>query len=248
MTLRVAIGGFGAIGKVIAEHLDRRIEGLRLAAVSARDTARAEAAMAGFAEPVPVLPLSELGASADIVVECAPAHLLREIAEPALGHGRLVMVLSCGALLDNFDLVELARRHGGRILVPTGALLGLDAVGGGGRGRDIERAHDHAKAAGRPDRRALSRSARHRHRKIVGAQAGLRRQCARGCPRLSGQRQRRRGIGAGRDRPRAHDDRDLGRPSSHPQHPPDRGRGATLRAFRCRSRMCPRPKIRRPGA
>jgi hypothetical protein len=36
--------------------------------------------------------------------------------------------LSCGALLDNFDLVELARRHGGRILVPTGALIGLDAV------------------------------------------------------------------------------------------------------------------------
>ncbi len=38
------------------------------------------------------------------------------------------MVLSCGALLDNFDLVDLARRNGGRILVPTGALLGLDAV------------------------------------------------------------------------------------------------------------------------
>jgi aspartate dehydrogenase len=128
MTLRVAIGGFGAIGKVVAEHLDRGIEGLTLAAVSARDTVRAGAAMAGFTTAVPVQPLSELGASADIVVECAPAHLLREIAEPALGHGRLVMVLSCGALLDNFDLVELARRHGGRILVPTGALLGLDAV------------------------------------------------------------------------------------------------------------------------
>ena len=119
---------------MIAERLDRGIEGLTLAAVSARDTVRAEAAMAGFARPVPVLPLSELGACADIVVECAPAHLLREIAEPALGRGRLVMVLSCGALLDNFDLVELARRHGGRILVPTGALLGLDAVAAAAEG------------------------------------------------------------------------------------------------------------------
>ena len=54
MMLRVAIGGFGAIGKVIAEQLDRGIEGLTLAAVSARDTVRAEAAMAGFAKPVPV--------------------------------------------------------------------------------------------------------------------------------------------------------------------------------------------------
>jgi aspartate dehydrogenase len=128
MKLGVAVGGFGAIGRAVAERLDRGVEGLTLAAVSARDIARAEAAVAGFARPVPVLPLAKLGEVADIVVECAPAALLRELAEPALGHGRQVMVLSCGALLDNFDLVDLARRQGGRILVPSGALLGLDAV------------------------------------------------------------------------------------------------------------------------
>jgi aspartate dehydrogenase len=128
MPLRVAIGGFGAIGKAVARRIDEGIEGLSLAAVSALDVARAEGAMAGFSRRVPVVPLARLYEHADIVIECAPAHLLREIAEPALGGGRLVMVLSCGALLDNFDLVELARRHGGRILVPTGALLGLDAV------------------------------------------------------------------------------------------------------------------------
>ncbi len=128
MTLRVAIGGFGAIGEVVARRLDQGIEGLALAAVSARNTGRTEAAMAGFSRRVPVVPLGRLWEEADIVVECAPAHLLREIAEPALAQGRTVMVLSCGALLDNFELVELARRHGGRILVPTGALLGLDAV------------------------------------------------------------------------------------------------------------------------
>jgi aspartate dehydrogenase len=134
MTQRVAVGGFGAIGRAVAERLDRGIEGLTLAAVSARDIARAEAAMAGFARPVRVLPLPRLGEAADIVVECAPAGLLRELAEPALAHGRQVMVLSCGALLDNFDLVESARRHGGRILVPSGALLGLDAVAAAAEG------------------------------------------------------------------------------------------------------------------
>ena len=66
--------------------------------------------------------------------------MLREIAEPALAHGRIVMVLSCGALLDNFDLVELARRHGGRILVPAGALLGLDAVAAAAEG-EISKVH-----------------------------------------------------------------------------------------------------------
>ena len=128
MTQRVAIAGFGAIGKVVAQHLDRGIEGLELAAVSARDTARAEAAMTGITRKVPVVPLSRLGEHAEIVVECAPAAVLRDILEPALALGRSVIVLSCGALLENPDLIDLARRQGGRILVPTGALLALDAV------------------------------------------------------------------------------------------------------------------------
>ena len=141
MVLRVAVGGFGAIGKVLAQHLDRGIDGLGLAAVSARDAARAEAAMSGFARKVPVLPLAALWEAADIVVECAPAACLREIAEPALANGRTLVTLSCGALLDNFDLVELARRQGGRILVPTGALIGLDAVQAAAVGGGIRSVH-----------------------------------------------------------------------------------------------------------
>jgi aspartate dehydrogenase len=128
LTLRVAIGGFGAIGKVVGRRLDQGIDGLTLAAVAARDVARAKNAMADFIRTAPVVPLGRLWEHADIVVECAPAAVLRELAEPALAHGRIVIVLSCGALLDNLDLVDLARLHGGRILVPTGALLGLDAV------------------------------------------------------------------------------------------------------------------------
>ena len=137
---RVAIAGFGAIGRVVAEALDRGIDGLALTAVSARDTARAVRAMAGFAHPVPVLPVARLAEVADIVVECAPAALLRDIAEPALAAGRTLIVLSCGALLDNSDLIDLARRQKGRILVPTGALLGLDAVQAAAEGH-ISRIH-----------------------------------------------------------------------------------------------------------
>ena len=33
-----------------------------------------------------------------------------------------------GALLEHEDLIELAKRHGDQIVVPTGALIGLDAV------------------------------------------------------------------------------------------------------------------------
>jgi aspartate dehydrogenase len=143
--LRVGIAGFGTIGKVVAAHLDPKlrggIDGVVLGAVSGRDVGRGVQAMAGVARPVPILPLSGLAdADLDIVVECAPAALLRDIAEPALRAGRMLITLSCGALLDNFDLVDLAKRHGGRILVPTGALLGLDAVQAAAEG-EIARVH-----------------------------------------------------------------------------------------------------------
>jgi aspartate dehydrogenase len=65
---------------------------------------------------------------ADLVVECAPAAILPDICRPMLEAGRRVMVLSCGALLPRPELIDLARARGGQIVVPTGALLGLDAV------------------------------------------------------------------------------------------------------------------------
>ncbi len=57
MNKRVTIGGFGAIGKVVARGLDQGIEGLTLTAVAARNIPRAEAAMTDFARKVPVVPL-----------------------------------------------------------------------------------------------------------------------------------------------------------------------------------------------
>ena len=54
--------------------------------------------------------------------------LLDRICRPMLEAGKAVMVLSGGALLPRPDLVDLAKAHGGQIIVPTGALLGLDAV------------------------------------------------------------------------------------------------------------------------
>ncbi len=65
---------------------------------------------------------------ADLAIECAPATALEEICTPMLTAGKQVMVLSAGALLPRPHLIALAREHGGQIIVPTGALLGLDAV------------------------------------------------------------------------------------------------------------------------
>ena len=127
MTLTVAIGGLGAIGLDLARALDRGVPGLRLVAVSARDQARARANVAGFGAAPAVVELADL-AQADIVVEAAPAAVFEQIAAPAIAAGRIFVPSSVGALLPRMHLVEQAKASGARIVVPTGALLGLDAV------------------------------------------------------------------------------------------------------------------------
>ncbi|MGH7041057.1 MAG: aspartate dehydrogenase [Acetobacteraceae bacterium] len=128
MTMTVAIGGLGAIGLPLARALDRgAVAGLQLIAVAAADPARAAARVEAFEIPPEVVSLARL-AEADIVVEAAPANVFIAIAEPAIAAGRILVAASAGALLPRMELVRRAAETGARILVPTGALLGLDAV------------------------------------------------------------------------------------------------------------------------
>ena len=128
--MKIALAGLGAIGGAVARRvLADGIPGIQLMAVSARDHDKARAtlkAMNGAA--VPIVGLAELAGMADLVIECAPAALMDSIAQPVLRAGKKLLVLSAGALLPRPELLELARKHGGQIIVPTGALLGLDAV------------------------------------------------------------------------------------------------------------------------
>jgi aspartate dehydrogenase len=126
--LRVAIAGFGAIGKTVARKLDRGIPGLKLVAVAARDLDKARAALTGFKKKPAVVPLGKLPGLAEVIVECLPAAAFADIAIPALKRGRTLVVITVGALLKHPGLARLAARHGGRVVVPTGALIGLDAV------------------------------------------------------------------------------------------------------------------------
>jgi aspartate dehydrogenase len=127
-TLRVAIAGLGPIGKKVAEALDQGIEGLALTAVSAQNPEKHHNWLGSLNTMPAVLPIEQLSDVADIAIECAPAKLLRSIVAPFVEKGKTAVVLSAGALLENEDLIEIARQNGGQIVVPTGALIGLDAV------------------------------------------------------------------------------------------------------------------------
>ena len=125
---RVAVAGLGSIGARVVQELDRGIDGLVLSAVSAQTIAKHRGWLDKLKTRLEILPIEQLADAADIVVECAPSKLVRSIVAPVVTRGKTAIVLSVGALLVNEDLIELAKTNGGQIVVPTGALIGLDAM------------------------------------------------------------------------------------------------------------------------
>ena len=134
-SIRIAIAGLGAIGRKVARELADGIPGLVLSAIATGDRAKAQAWLDREGIACPVVSLDELPAHADLALECAPAAILGDICLPMLNAGKRVMVLSASALLPRPDLADVARAKGGQIIVPTGALLGLDAVSAAAEGR-----------------------------------------------------------------------------------------------------------------
>lgn len=126
--MKVGLGGMGAIGMAVARVLDNGVDGLTLSAVASRDADKVRGQVAGFRCAPLVVLADELAQHADIVVEAAPSAAFDSIAQAAIEAGRIFVPSSVGALLSRDALIARARETGARIVVPTGALLGLDAV------------------------------------------------------------------------------------------------------------------------
>jgi aspartate dehydrogenase len=126
--LTIGIVGMGVIGTAVAKAASGDLPGIELAGVAVRDPAKA----GGF----PAFPLSELIERSDLIVEAATQAALREFGPAVLTAGKDLMVLSVGGLVGVLDeWARLADKHGCRILVPSGAIAGLDGVKGAREGR-----------------------------------------------------------------------------------------------------------------
>lgn len=135
----LGIVGCGAIGGHVARTVqDRdRYEEIR---VHDRIEDRA-AALADEVGPARAVGM-EAACAAEVVVEAASQEAVRPVGEQALSSGATLVVMSVGALADEAlaaDLAKRAEETGGELLVPSGAIGGLDAIAGA-RQADLEQA------------------------------------------------------------------------------------------------------------
>ncbi len=127
--MKVGIAGLGAIGSKVARTIDEgEIEGAQLTAVCSGSAEKARRRISGFRDIPEIVTPAELAEICDVVVECVPKAAFREIAQPVIKAGRVLITVSGAAILDNPDIIELGRENGGRVVLATGALLGLDAI------------------------------------------------------------------------------------------------------------------------
>ena len=127
--MRIGVAGIGAVGAEVARSLDRGdVPGCGLSGIVARTVEKAAALNETLRQPVPVLDFTALAEASDCVVEALPPALFGDLAAPVLRAGKHLIVLSASQLLGRDDLISLADKSGGRILVASGAMLGLDAL------------------------------------------------------------------------------------------------------------------------
>ncbi|WP_295809475.1 aspartate dehydrogenase [uncultured Nitratireductor sp.] len=128
---RVCFVGWGAIARRVAELLvarDRR--SVQILAVAVRDAGRARPDIPAGAQVI-ASPDELAGLDVDLVVEAAGRAAVAPWGAAALRLGHDFAVSSTSAFSDEDvfkALLDIAERHSGRILVPPGALGGIDAL------------------------------------------------------------------------------------------------------------------------
>lgn len=131
----VVLVGFGAIGQAVARILTERGHGDLIKAVGLRETSRPRAGL--FAD-VPVItdPSALRGIDADLVIEVAGRDSVAPWGRAALSLGKDFAVSSTSAFADPAlfnELKLLAQQHGAQLIIPPGALGGIDALSAASR-------------------------------------------------------------------------------------------------------------------
>jgi aspartate dehydrogenase len=133
MEKRVGIIGFGAIGRsVVDAWQSRHVYGHALAALLVRQHQRDEAIRSVSASVAVCTTIDEfLAGGLQLAVEVAGHGAVREHGESILTAGVDLMLISVGSLADAalVHRLEFAARQGGsRVLLPAGAIAGLDGL------------------------------------------------------------------------------------------------------------------------
>lgn len=128
--LRVVCIGWGAINRRVADLLARRGRPIDIVGVCVASTGRTRPALPDGAM-LATAPDDLAGLAPDLIVEAAGRKAVAQWAPAALAAAKTLIVASTSAFCDDAllpRLIEIADQHGSRIVIPSGAIGGIDAL------------------------------------------------------------------------------------------------------------------------
>ncbi|HWK43982.1 MAG TPA: aspartate dehydrogenase [Stellaceae bacterium] len=128
--LRLGLIGWGAISRRVAQVLAERRVSVDIVAVGVRDAAKSHDGLPAGVELV-TQPEELLGFSFDLVIEAAGRAAVGSWGQAALQRAPAYAVSSTSAFVDGAvldRLLAVAEAHGSQVVVPPGALAGIDAL------------------------------------------------------------------------------------------------------------------------
>lgn len=117
--IKIGVAGCGALGTIVCTALKDGIDGYDFIAISDQDDKE-------FG--VPNISFDELAEKCDWVVECLPPKIVPDLAAKVFAQNKTLVMISACAILLYPEIEKLAKSSSGRLLVPSGAIAGLDAV------------------------------------------------------------------------------------------------------------------------
>jgi len=130
--MRIGLIGFGTIGKAVATALGTKHTGVEVSTILVQDKNKLRADVdGGMLQKITVDPDQFFSEDIQVVVEAAGHGALKQYAERALRSGRDVLAVSVGVFADESFLTSIratSNETGRKLLVPSGALGGLDAI------------------------------------------------------------------------------------------------------------------------
>jgi aspartate dehydrogenase len=133
---RIGIVGCGSIGSFIAKRVDADLKGTaKLSGLCDIDYKKAKLLSGRLSKKPPMLSLERLISASDIIIEAASGKVSADICKKTLLKGKDIMIMSIGGLLGKDELFLLAKKRNARIILPSGAICGLDGLKSAASGR-----------------------------------------------------------------------------------------------------------------
>ena len=129
MKKKVGLIGCGTIGTGLARYIKTKLSArLSLAFLCDSNDNAARQLQKRYAPRAVRVSFDELLKKSDLIIEAATGSVVPQLVRKGLRTHKTILVMSIGGLLALKDLPALIKKTSGELLLPSGAIAGLDAV------------------------------------------------------------------------------------------------------------------------